>query len=67
VGKIVLRIFSALIIISLTIQAAAAAPRHERKETQASAHSSRQIRAAFGSVPRGVDSKSCDIFWCYEN
>ncbi len=58
-GKIVLRIFGALVIAPLTIQVASATPRHERKEARASAQASRQFREAFGGSGTyvGIDPK----------
>jgi hypothetical protein len=69
--KIVLSILGALVIVSFTTQLAGAAPRSERKVVRAPAHAARQLREAHDSAPdpapRVVGSKSCDIFWCYQN
>ena len=65
--KIVWIILGVLAIAALTIQVATAAPRSARKEVRAPAPVVHHIRDAFGSVPSAVGSKSCDIFWCYDN
>jgi hypothetical protein len=56
-----------LIFAVLTIQMAMAAPRSPRKVARAPALITHQFRDAFGSAPKITGSKSCDIFWCYEN
>jgi hypothetical protein len=65
--KRVLSIVGVLIFAVLTIQMAMAAPRSPRKVARAPALITHQFRDAFGSAPKITGSKSCDIFWCYEN
>jgi hypothetical protein len=65
--KRMLGILRVLIIAALSIQMAIAAPRSARKAARAPAPVNHQIRDAFGAASNAVGSKSCDIFWCYEN
>jgi len=65
--KTVLSILGVLIVAALTVQMAIAAPRSARKAARAPAPPNHQIRDAFGSAPNAAGSKSCDIFWCYQN
>jgi hypothetical protein len=58
---------SVLVIAALTIQTATAATHHARKPVRNPAPVTHQPRDAFGSAPVAVGSKSCDVFWCYEN
>ena len=65
--KRVLSILGVLVIAALTIQIANAAPPRVRKAIRAPAPVAQQFRDAFGSAPKPVGSKSCDIFWCHED
>jgi hypothetical protein len=65
--KRVLSILGALVIAALTIPTANAASPRVPKAARAPAPVAHQFRDAFGSAPKPIGSKSCDIFWCHEN
>jgi hypothetical protein len=60
----VLTVLAASLMAAVTIQTAAAA-RHGRKPARASA--TQQLRDSRPAAPAASDTKSCDVFWCYQN
>ena len=62
-----LSLVGALAVAAFTVQLAIAAPRGARKGIRGSPPVAQQLRNAFGFAHKGVDSKSCDVIWCYEN
>jgi hypothetical protein len=74
--KSVLTGFSVRLVSAFMTQLATAASSNARKPARAPVASNQQFRNANGSadLPQGhrlpasaSGSKSCDIFWCYEN
>ena len=65
--KTLLDVVVVLAIAAFPVQMAIAAPRSAPKAARVSRPVAHQFRNAFGSVPKTVDNKSCDIIWCYEN
>jgi hypothetical protein len=65
--KIILRIIGLLAVSTFTVQMAIAAPHSPRKAARLAPPVTHQFRNAFSSAPKAVESKSCDIIWCYEN
>jgi hypothetical protein len=63
--KRVLSVLGVLVVSALTAQVAAAAPHSSGKAARASARLNRQFRDVFNSASKPVDTKSCDIIWCY--
>ena len=65
--KSILRIIGVLAVATFTVQVAIAAPHSPRKAARFAPPVTHQFRNAFGAAPRAVESKSCDVIWCYEN
>jgi hypothetical protein len=63
--KRVLSVLGVLVVSALTAQVAAAAPHSGGKAARASARLNRQFRDVFDSASKPVETKSCDIIWCY--
>jgi hypothetical protein len=62
-----LNLVGVIAVAAFTVHVAIAAPRGARKAVRVSPSVTQQLRNAFGSAPKAVDSKSCDVIWCYEN
>jgi hypothetical protein len=63
----VLTAIGVLLVVALTNQMTTATARSTRKPARAPHPAVHQLRDAFGSAPGAAGSKSCDIYWCYEN
>ena len=63
----ILIMLGALMISIFGMQGSFAAPHNSRKAVAATSAATQQFRDAFGSAAKTAGTKSCDIFWCYEN
>lgn len=65
--KSLLCVLGVIALAAFTVALAFAAPHGARRAPRVSPPVTHQFRNAFGSAPKAVESKYCDIVWCYEN